>query len=147
MKVLICDDSALVRACYVRQIRRLPFVSEVVEAADVAGARAAIDASCPSVVLLDYFIGLETALDVLHGIVLPSPCPRLLVFSADPEGIPQDLCRAAGAERIFDKVDDFPALLDFLRTVAAQDETGTSGWIAAHETASLSNSGTDRNNA
>lgn len=98
VKVLIVDDSALVRAHLRNQIGDLPFVNIVGLAPDPFVARDILMKESPDIVLLDMEMPRMDGLTFLRKIMRYKPTPTLVISSVTPKGSDTALaCLEAGA--------------------------------------------------
>ncbi|EHR72824.1 response regulator containing a CheY-like receiver domain and an HTH DNA-binding domain [Burkholderiales bacterium JOSHI_001] len=115
MKILIVDDSDLLRRSLSRTLSSLPGVEAVACARDIAGAIDAIQAGRPDVLVLDIQLrGNERGMAVLRYVKRFSPATQVAMLSnfgwnAMREGFVQ-----AGASAYFDKADEIGALRDWI---------------------------------
>ncbi len=123
MKVLIADDTKIIRDRLVRQVSPLPGVSETIEAHDFSSTIKYIERYQPDALLLDMFMPGGTGLDVLrylkdkniacHTIVLTSSCDENL----------REMSLAAGAEHYLLKGADFLTAVQHIGDIADAQST------------------------
>ena len=88
MRVLVVDDEPLARGRIVRMLRPLDWIDEVVEAANVKDALAAITAAPPNIMLLDIQMPDGTGFDLLRQLdssspgAVPSVAPSVVMVTA-----------------------------------------------------------------
>lgn len=98
VKVLIVDDSALIRAALEKQLKALPFVEIVGLAPDPFVARDILMRTSPDLILLDMEMPRMDGLTFLGKIMQFKPTPTLVVSSVTPKGSSTALaCLQAGA--------------------------------------------------
>lgn len=98
VKVLVVDDSALIRASMEKQLKGLPFVEIVGLAPDPFVARDILMRSSPDLILLDMEMPRMDGLTFLRKIMQYKPTPTLVVSSVTPKGSSTALaCLQAGA--------------------------------------------------
>lgn len=98
VKVLIVDDSALIRASLEKQLKGLPFVEIVGLAPDPFVARDILMRASPDLILLDMEMPRMDGLTFLRKIMQYKPTPTLVVSSVTPKGSSTALaCLQAGA--------------------------------------------------
>ena len=98
IKVLIVDDSALIRAHLKQQLNKFPFIQIVGLAPDPFVARDILMKESPDIVLLDMEMPRMDGLTFLRKIMQFKPTPTLVISSVTPKGSETALaCLAAGA--------------------------------------------------
>jgi DNA-binding NarL/FixJ family response regulator len=119
LKILIADDSDIVRTVMTEMVSMLPFVESVVQATDATKAIQEQARSPPDVAILDIRMpgggGME-ALQIMKG-----ADPRLVVIMLTnyPYDEYRRQCMAGGADFFFDKSSEFKSVVDVLRTLQA----------------------------
>ena len=119
MRVLVVDDSRVVRAGLTELIGDLEFVEQIDEAGDGSEALDAAARSTPQVVLLDLRMPHVNGLEVLRRLKRSGSAPAVIVLTNHPTASHRERCLAAGAMHFLDKTHDFeriPALLRELHT-------------------------------
>jgi DNA-binding NarL/FixJ family response regulator len=119
VRILLVDDHEVVRIGLRQLIDSHLDLKVCGEATSVAGARAAIDALRPDVVLLDLTLGEESGFDLLRSLEELACTPPVLVLSMFDESLYADDALALGARGYTMK--DVPPedLIRAIRTVAA----------------------------
>ncbi|MEM8712363.1 MAG: chemotaxis response regulator protein-glutamate methylesterase [Planctomycetota bacterium] len=98
VKVLIVDDSALIRAHLKKQLAGFPFIKIVGLAPDPFVARDILMKESPDIVLLDMEMPRMDGLTFLRKIMRYKPTPTLVISSVTPKGSDTALaCLEAGA--------------------------------------------------
>ncbi|QDV04525.1 Chemotaxis response regulator protein-glutamate methylesterase of group 2 operon [Planctomycetes bacterium Poly30] len=98
VKVLIVDDSALIRAHLKQQLSGVPFVEIVGLAPDPFVARDILMKQSPDIILLDMEMPRMDGLTLLRKIMQYKPTPTLVISSVTPKGSDTALaCLEAGA--------------------------------------------------
>ncbi len=98
VKVLIVDDSALIRAHLKQQLAKFPFIEIVGLAPDPFVARDILMKESPDIVLLDMEMPRMDGLTFLRKIMQYKPTPTLVISSVTPKGSDTALaCLEAGA--------------------------------------------------
>lgn len=112
MKIVVVEDSAIVRDRVIAMLNALDGVAVVGFAEDADPAIQAIDATQPDLVVLD--IGLKTSngRDVLSYLVREHPQTKVFVLSNQADDEVREVMLREGATRFFDKSSDFFALRD-----------------------------------
>lgn len=115
LRVVVADDSDLVRERIVSLLSELPWVRVVGEAPDVGGAIDCVLRLRPHLVLLDLCMPGGTGLDVLAAIQSARIPALVVVLTNDSEPECEARARRAGAVAFFDKSRDFLKAVDFVR--------------------------------
>jgi two-component system response regulator EvgA len=124
MKALVIDDAPMVRTRVAALLREVSCEIEVREASDAREAFAAIDASCPDLVILDIHLPGTNGLQLLPRLTqLPRP-PVIVVLTNDPSEQHRQQCLALGASHFLDKSVDIDRLVDVVaESVESQSPT------------------------
>lgn len=98
MKILVADDSRVMRQIVIRTLRQAGFGDhDVVEAADGAAAHEAINTEAPDLVLSDWNMPNMTGIELLHAVrASGSTVPFGFVTSESSEEM-QHIAEAGGA--------------------------------------------------
>jgi DNA-binding NarL/FixJ family response regulator len=115
MKLLIVEDSPVVRSRLVAALRLLPAVDVVGEVDAAAAAREALPRLRPDAVVLDLQLSDGNGLDVLREMRAGAPARLVIVFTNHAEEHYRRRALAAGADYFLDKSKDLPLLLELLR--------------------------------
>lgn len=111
LKVLIVDDSQVMREKLSEMLSRVHGLEIVGEAESVAEARRAIEELEPGLVILDLQIGEGNGLDVLRFTKRNHPSIKLVVFTNQPEMQYRQRCADLGADYFLCKSTDAKALI------------------------------------
>ena len=118
MKVLVVDDSALVRQRLVEMISTLAGVEQVETAASASDARRAIEVRVPDLVVLDIHMPGRSGLDVLDAVPADDPVTTIVLTNdATPQW--RRACLQAGADFFFDKSAEFQHAADLIERLVA----------------------------
>lgn len=119
MRIVIADDSAVVRQRLVRLITDLDGVEVVGQAADVPEARDMVQALRPDVAILDIRMPSGSGADLVTGIKQLNPAPKVIMLSnyALPEN--RKKCMDRGADFFFDKSTEFQKVVSVLKRMQA----------------------------
>lgn len=109
-KILIVDDSALIRNLVWETLNALPAVTTFREAVDVPSAVKALSQWQPDFVTLDLQMPGGSGLDVLQAIKASGLSPIVIVLTSLLDPQTRAACLAAGAHFILDKVSDMDQL-------------------------------------
>jgi len=118
MKVLIVDDSAIVRE------RLKNMLSEIVELQNISQARDSLEAISsfhklnPEVVILDIRMPGGSGIDVLQEIKKETTPPLVIVLTNYPYPQYRKKCIDAGADFFFDKSTEFDQVIDVLKQLS-----------------------------
>ncbi len=119
MKVLVVDDSALVRQRLVEMISTLAGVEQVETAASASDARRAIEVRVPDLVVLDIHMPGRSGLDVLDAVPADDPVTTIVLTNdATPQW--RRACLQAGADFFFDKSAEFQQAVDVIARLALE---------------------------
>lgn len=122
LRVLVADDSSLLRRLLRDAIEEVDGVEVVAEAPD--GVTAVVEARkhAPGVVVLDLQMPVVNGLAALPMLLDRPPRPCVIVLTNHAGEPYREACLAAGADHFFDKSSEMDRVLDVLRQLAV--ETG-----------------------
>ena len=129
MKVLIADDSALVRERLMTMLSELNGIEIISEARDGQEALDTIQTLCPDVVILDIRMPKGNGIDVLKYIDKNKPSCMVIMLTNYPYPQYREACMEAGADFFFDKSTQFdmiPKVLEQLISGEPYDNTDKS---------------------
>lgn len=112
LKVLIADDSLVVREHLVTMLDELEGIEIVGQAENVAEATTAIRKLQPDLVILDIWMPDGSGIDVLQNIKQPGPAPVVIILTNYPYPEYRQRCLNAGADFFLDKSTEFDQILD-----------------------------------
>jgi CheY-like chemotaxis protein len=113
-KVLIVDDSALVRQRLCALLDEAPGLRIVGEAADAAGALAAVNRLTPDVVVLDIRMPGPSGIEALERIKKDHPGILVIMLTNYDFDHYRRRCLASGADYFFNKAREFERVVDVL---------------------------------
>jgi DNA-binding NarL/FixJ family response regulator len=114
LRIVIADDSAIMRE-YIRQsLSQVPGLVAVGEAVDGAQAFWLYHQMEPDVLVLDLNMPGTNGLEVLKAVRKTDTETVIIIFSADPALALRDACLTAGANFYLDKA-ELPSLIDICR--------------------------------
>ena len=113
-KLLIIDDSPLVREQIVRMISTIPDMKLVGEVGTVAESLDAIKKLTPDTVILDLQLPDGNGFEVLKFVKESTPRTKVIVLTNYPFAQHRTRAIAAGAEYFFDKSLEFEKIVDVL---------------------------------
>jgi len=107
VRVLVADNSELVRERLVAMVSELDTIDRIDQASDAGETLGSVDAFRPDVVILDSRIIERNGLHVLQEIKDSTTAPVVIVLSADPYPKYREVCRQSGADFFLDKDTEF----------------------------------------
>jgi len=125
MKVMIADDSEIVRERLAEMFSEVPGVKISVQAKDGQEAIRLIEEMKPDVVVLDIRMPKGSGIDVLEYIRNGlQPKPLVIVLTNYPYPRYRNKCLAMGAGYFLDKSSDFEKVIDVLEELINSGQTG-----------------------
>lgn len=122
LRVLIADDSPVLRRLLRDAINEVDGVDVVAEAGDGVEAVRGVRSARPQVVVLDLQMPRKGGILALREIrAAPSP-PCLIVLTNHPDDLYREACLTAGADHFFDKSAEIDGVLDVLRGLVGRAE-------------------------
>lgn len=118
MRVLIVDDTDLIRNLIRSLLTPLPFPMGIVEAADIHQALSILKRWQPDVVTLDLQLPGGSGLNVLRAIKQAGLHSRVIVLTSVTDPRIRQACFETGAVCVLDKSSDLEQLPNILRTIA-----------------------------
>lgn len=121
-KVVVADDSSVVRERIVAMLCELPRVAVVAESSDVHSALEYVREFEPDLVILDWSMPGGSGIDVLRTVSREELNTQVIVLTnyALPEYA--YIARNAGALAFFSKSDEFTNAIDMVREMAAKKQ-------------------------
>ena len=123
LKVLIVEDSDVVKRRIRSLLKELAGVTVIGEAVNSKEAMAIIGVMSPDVVLLDIHLASGSGMDVLKDTKQLHPEIRVIVLTNYSDLHHRTKCRDAGADYFFDKSIEFEKVVDILQSMTKQDHT------------------------
>ena len=117
LKVLIVDDSAVVRRNLKKLLSRLASGVTVLEANGVRSSVQQVEVEHPDAVIVDIQLPDGSGFDVLEYLALQSPPPFTVVLTNYPDQRNRERATALGARFFFDKSFEYEKLLDALSEI------------------------------
>lgn len=114
MRLLVVDDSALVRELLIDRLSELQGIDVVGEAGDAPEALEMIRRLKPDAVILDFKMPNGNGLRVLRGMRLENLCALVVVLTNYPFSQYRDACLKAGAHYFLDKSTEFEKVTEIL---------------------------------
>ncbi len=115
MKVLIADDSIVVRDRLVTLLTELHGVEVVGQAKDAVEARNLAEELKPDVAIVDVRMPKGSGADVVRDIKKLNPTPKVIVLTNYPHPENRKKCIERGADYFFDKSTEFKKVMSVLR--------------------------------
>jgi len=122
LRVLVADDSSLLRRLLRDATAEVEGVEVVAEAADGVTAVAEARKHAPGVVVLDLQMPVVNGLSALPMLLDRPTRPCVIMLTNHSDEAYRAACLAAGADHFFDKSSEFDRVLDVLRQLAVRAE-------------------------
>ena len=123
MKILIADDSTIVRQRLIDMIDMMQCGDAIYEAVDYDQTIKGISDIRPDVLILDIRMPGGTGIDVLETIQVNTRPPMVIVFTNFYHSQYLKRCMQLGADYFFDKSIDIEKLVDIVNTFRVFPET------------------------
>ncbi len=107
VKVLVADDSDILRARLVNLLSENPSIEIVGETRDGIGAIILIEKYKPDVIILDIRMPGKTGFDVLKKVKKQKSPPIVIMLTNYPYKQYKEKCQKEGADYFFDKATEF----------------------------------------
>ena len=120
MKVLVVEDSAVVRERVVARVRDIARVELVAETTDVAGALDALDSVAPDLVILDLNLPGKSGMELLPILKSRVAPPVVVVLTNETSDECGRRCIELGADYFFDKSKQFQMALDVVEVASGR---------------------------
>ena len=117
MKVLVADNSVLVRERLVALVSEVEAIDLVGQAGNAGETLGCLDRFNPDVVILDSRTIDRNGLQVLKKIKAGQAAPVVIVLSTDPYPQYREMCRRLGADFFLDKDTEFERVNKVLGTL------------------------------
>ena len=118
MKIVIVDDSIVIRQRLVRQLREMDGIEVVGEADDVPVARKLVEKLKPDVAVLDIRMPSGSGADLVQELKQLKPAPTVIMLTNYPYPENRKKCMDLGADFFFDKSTEFQEVVGVLRSMA-----------------------------
>ncbi len=122
MKVLVVDDSAILRERLVSMISELPEVKVISQAQDASQALNSVQKLNPDVVILDIRLSEGNGIEILQHIKKKNAAPVTIMFTNCPYPQYRKKCEETGVDFFFDKTTEFNKITDVLKKVGQESE-------------------------
>lgn len=127
IKVLIADDSVVVRDRLRDLLSELQGIELVGQATDAIEARSLARTLKPDVAILDVRMPGGSGVEVLHDIKKTNPGTKVIMLTAYPHAEVRNRCIAGGADFFLEKSTEFMRVLVILRNYLAGSAVGRAG--------------------
>ena len=117
MKVLVVDDSALLRERLISMISELPGVTAIDQAQDAPEALNSVQKLRPDVVILDIRLSDGNGIEVLQKMKKDNSAAVTIMFTNYSYPQSRKKCHEAGADFFFDKSTEFHKITDVLKKI------------------------------
>jgi len=121
IKLLIVDDSDLIRASLRRLLGSVVGIATIGEASTLGEALESVRINPPSLVILDLNLPDGLGMDIISQLKQMSPTLWLAVLTIHADPGYRQRCLALGADWFFDKATEIDPLLEVVRQLAAQN--------------------------
>ncbi|MGD2244937.1 MAG: response regulator transcription factor [Candidatus Aminicenantes bacterium] len=122
MKVVVVDDSALLRERLVSMISELPGITTIGQAQDASQAMNTVQKLNPDVVILDIRLSDGNGIEILQQIKKKSTAPVTIMFTNYPYPQYRKKCEETGADFFFDKSTEFHKITGVLKKISQELE-------------------------
>jgi DNA-binding NarL/FixJ family response regulator len=120
MKLLLVDDSDLIRHRLIELLAPMPGLSLVATASLLQEAQSLVEQHQPDILVLDLILPDGHAAGLIPNLRALSPRTRIAVLTNDISEIARCRCLQGGVEWFFDKSTEFEALLSAIHQVMAE---------------------------
>ncbi len=118
MRVVLVDDSAIVRTRLAVLLSTLEGVDVVGQAPDAATGKVLVRQLRPDVLVLDIGLPDESGIDLLRTVRPENASLVIMMFTLHSNPQTRRACAKAGADCFFDKAEELEGLVEALRKVA-----------------------------
>jgi DNA-binding NarL/FixJ family response regulator len=122
MKLVIADDSSVVRERLIAMLSNLEEIEAIGQAEDVGEAINSIEELKPDAVILDIQMPGGTGIDVLKHIKKEQPATVVIVLTNYPFSQYREECIAEGADYFFDKSLEFERAIEVCKRLAKSSD-------------------------
>jgi len=126
VKVLVVEDSNLLRQRLINLLREIAGLEVVGEGQDSQGSLSTLHESKPQVVLIDIHLSKGSGVALIKRIKLEHEALTIIALSDEPSAIYQKRCTAAGADFFLDKTTGLVGIKKIM--VSLMKEFETSGY-------------------
>ncbi|HEX7954086.1 MAG TPA: response regulator transcription factor [Burkholderiales bacterium] len=123
MKVLIVDDSAIVRVRLADLLHDIDGVESVMQAPDALGALDLMKTLKPDVAIVDVRMPKRSGIDLLEDVRRTGQSLKVIMLTNYPTPENREKCRSLGADYFFDKSSEIEQVINVLKFLQ-QDSRG-----------------------
>lgn len=120
MKLLIVDDSELIRTRLLGLLDGIPGIEAIYTADTLAETLKSVRREAPTLVILDLHLSDGIAIQIINPIKQLASGVQIAMLTNDASELNRRECQKAGADWFFDKSAEFLDLLDVVRQQAAR---------------------------
>ncbi len=120
MRVLVVDDSDIVRERLNSVLSEIPGVEIIGEADTTQDAIEAVRRLNPDIILLDIRLRIGNGIDVLYSVKQKVSPPIVIMFTSYPYPHYRKRCQEEGADYFFNKKDEFEKVVELLAELGSQ---------------------------
>ena len=117
MRIVIADDSDVVRQRLTRMLNDLEGVEVVGQAEDTPAAMEMMGKLAPDVAVLDIRMPMGSGADLVREIKQLKPAPKIIVLTSFPYPEVREKCISGGADFFFDKSNEFQKVISVIRSM------------------------------
>jgi DNA-binding NarL/FixJ family response regulator len=117
MKVLIVDDSALVRVRLADLLAEIEGIEVVAQAEDASQASSLVRTLKPDVAILDVQMPKRSGLDLIEEVKRSPHAPKVIMLTNYPTPENREKSFSRGADYFFDKSGDIEEVINVLRNL------------------------------
>lgn len=121
MKLLIVDDSELIRIRLIGLLDGIPDIEAIHTADTLAQTLESVRRVLPTLVILDLHFPDGNAIQIINPIKVLAPGVQIAMLSNDASEFNRRKCLAIGAGWFFDKSTEFESLLEVVREQAGRN--------------------------
>jgi len=119
MRIVIVDDSVVIRLRLMRLLSGLDGIEIVGQADDVPAAKELVKKLKPDVAILDIRMPSGSGADLVQELKQLNPAPKVIMLTNYPYPENRKKCMDLGADFFFDKSTEFQEVVGVLRSMAA----------------------------
>jgi DNA-binding NarL/FixJ family response regulator len=118
MKLLLVDDSELIRSRLVGWLQDIPGLEEIDTAGTLAQTLRCVERGHPALLILDLHLPDGDTLQILPTLRKMAPQMQIAMLTNDASEFNRSKCLSAGASWFFDKSTEFEKVLDLVQQQA-----------------------------
>lgn len=119
LKLLVVDDSELIRSRLVELLQGIPSLDPIDTAGTLTQTLNQVEHGHPELVILDLHLPDGDTLNILPVLKRMAPDMRIAMLTNDASHFNRDKCLNAGASWFFDKSTEFEKVLDLVQQQVA----------------------------